>query len=129
MSFSDFAENAVLDHFLGTTGHTFVAQLYLQLHTADPTDTGTVGVSTITGSPSARVAINFGAASGGVATQSGTTSWTNVAGASLPETISHYSIWDATTAGNCVVTGAMAAAKVVNATDDVDVSGITVTLT
>lgn len=126
MSFSDYAENAVLNHVFRNTALTSPTTVYLQLHTADPTDVGTTGVSTITGN---RPSITFGAPSGGVITQSGTTSWATVAGAGLPETISHYSIWDANTAGNCLATGAMAASKSVSAGDDVDVSGITVTLT
>jgi hypothetical protein len=126
MSFADYAENAVLDHVFNNTAMTSPTTVYLQLHTADPTDTGTVGVSTITGN---RPSIAFGSAASGVSTQSGTTSWTTVAGAGLPETISHYSIWDANTGGNCLATGAMDTSKVVSAGDDVDVSGITITLT
>jgi hypothetical protein len=40
--------------------------------------------------------------------------WTNV---STTETITHVSVWDASTAGNCLWVGALTASKALNAGD------------
>ena len=59
MSVSDSYENSMLDHITGRTTLTFVAQIYVSLHTADP---GETGASEFTDSGYARKAINFNAA-------------------------------------------------------------------
>lgn len=117
---SDYLEDEFLDHALGTGAWTSPAGVWVQLHTADPTDVGTTAVAT----ESTRQSISFGAASGGSATSSATVSWTSVAGS---ETYSHFSLWDASTAGNCLFTGALNSSVTVTAGDNFDLTSVTVT--
>jgi hypothetical protein len=105
---SDYAENKLLDHVLGTTTYTKPAAVYIQLHTADPGEAGTTAVF----ADNRRVVAAFAAASGGSASGSGSpvALWSSVTAAG---TITHISIWDASTAGNCLWTGALSASKTV----------------
>ena len=66
---SDTLENAVLDHALGRTELAFDTTLFLSLHTADTSGTGTdTAGAEVSGGSYARQAIEFNAASGGTAT-------------------------------------------------------------
>jgi len=70
--------------------------LYAQLHTADPTNAGTVAVSTAFPT---RITALLGAASARARTNTADVQWPSPAAAA--ETISHVSLWDAATAGTC----------------------------
>lgn len=91
--------NKMLDHLRGGTTWTAPSGLYVKLHIGDPGAAGT-------GNPAAetdRVQGTFGtAASGGAISNTAQLQWTNVA---ATETYSHASVWDASTAGNCLYTG------------------------
>lgn len=96
---------------------------WLKLHTADPGAAGTTAASAET----TRKQLSFAAPStastvrSSAATQVSWTSWT--AGS---ETISHFSVWDASTAGNFKFSGAFAASRsVVNG----DTLNATITVT
>lgn len=65
---------------------------YVQLHTADPGAAGTTAVSAVT----TRNAATFAAPSGGSMALSSIGTWAMTAS----ETITHISIWDASTSGN-----------------------------
>ena len=91
-------KNYVLDN--GVPGTT-----YLQLHTGDPTDAGTSNVSTITG----RKSLTMGSASSGNKANSSTAQWAAPNGISGTETLSHYSIWTASSGGTCLSTGTLTA--------------------
>ncbi len=113
---SNYLETNFLDHFLGTTGHTFVTQIYLSLYTSDPTDADSG--TEVTGGSYARQAINFNAAAspGGTATNNAqldfptaTASW---------GTVSHFGLHDAATVGNLHIHGAWDTAKLID-TDDI----------
>jgi hypothetical protein len=73
---------------------------YVSLHTADP---GTTGASEVTGGTYARVAVTWGAATGGAVANSGALS------INLPAstTASYFGIWSAITAGTYMVGGAL----------------------
>ena len=111
---SDYLELEFLDHFLGTAGHVFVAQVYLALYTTNPTDADT-GVE-VSGGSYARQAIDFNTAAAG--------STSNSAQIDFPTatanwgTISHFGIRDAAAAGNLLIHGAWDTAKAIN-TDDI----------
>jgi hypothetical protein len=107
--------HAVLNTWRGTT-YTAVTP-YIKLHTADPGAAGTTAASAET----TRKALSFAAPSAGssAATQVTWTAW-----AAGTETISHFSIWDASTAGNLLATGALASSK---AMTNGDTLGVTVT--
>lgn len=124
MSFSDYAENKILDHMLATASWTAPSGVYVQLHTGDPGEAGTSNASAET----TRKAASFDAASGGSASLSSTLTWASwSAGA---ETISHISLWDAASSGNCLGSGALSASKAVADSDDFQITTATaVTLT
>lgn len=88
----------------GGATRTVVAGTWVQLHTADPGASGTTSVSV---GDSTRKTVSQGAASGGSITISGTSGpWTN---GGTSETISHVSVWDASTAGNFLYSAALTA--------------------
>ncbi|WP_374572497.1 hypothetical protein [Phenylobacterium sp.] len=109
MSKADYAETAVLDWLLGGATPTRPTGRYLALHTADPTDAGTTGE--LAGNGYARQAITFDAASGGSAANSSTHTFTASGGDW--GTVSHFSIWDASTSGNCLYTGALTTSRTI----------------
>lgn len=122
MSISNYLEDKILDKVCRNVDFT-VSGVYVKLHTGDPGEDGTANAAT----EADRVQATFGsAASGGTISNTAAITWTNVA---ATETYSHVSLWDASTAGNCLWAGALTASKSVNsgdtfeiATGDLDVS-------
>lgn len=117
MSKSNYLENKMLDHALGTTAFTQPTNQYLALHTADPTDAGSGAELSTSGTGYARIAVDFNAASGGTAT--GPTSakeFTNSSGSSWTQ-VTHFGIWDASSSGNLLYHGALTTAKTIAAGD------------
>lgn len=109
MSFANYGENAVLNHIFKVAAMTVPTNLYVALHTADPTETGAVGevsgngyerkvfntwTTATTGSLSNNGAVTFVPANGGA--------W---------GTISYFSIWDSLSGGNCIGYGAVGVPK------------------
>lgn len=122
MSASDFAENEIAD-WLGANGApSTVTNVYVKLHIGDPGEAGTSNAAGET----TRQEATFNAASGGVVALTATVSWTNV---STSETYSHVSLWDNSTAGNCLGSGAMTAPVAVVAGNDFDLTALTITVT
>jgi predicted deacylase len=114
VSISDYAENKLVDAVVNHTttgGGLPTADIWVKLHTGDPGENGTSNAATET----TRKQASFAAASGGSAATDADVPWTSVAGT---ETYSHVSFWDASTAGNCLGSGAMGASKAVNAGDN-----------
>jgi hypothetical protein len=100
--------NGWLNVLRGTT-YTGLAGLFVKLHIGDPGGAGTNNPSALT----TRNALTLNAASGGVCTLSALAAFTMTA----TETISHVSLWDASTAGTFIASGALSVAKPVNASD------------
>lgn len=119
MSISNYAENKLLDT-LGNTSFA-VTTAYVKLHTGDPGEDGTTNAATET----TRKAVSWSAAASGSKASSATLSWTNV---STTETYSHWSLWDASSAGNCLWTGALSASAAVTAGDTFEITSLTLTL-
>jgi hypothetical protein len=108
---SNYLENKVLDHFLGTTAYTMPTTVYIALYTAAPNDAG--GGTEATGGSYARQAATFSAASGGA-----TSNATNVDFASMPAaTIVAIGVHDAITSGNLLVWGTLSSNKALDAGD------------
>lgn len=108
----------------GGSGVTAVTTAYVQLHTGDP---GAAGTANVAVGSTTRVAVSHNAASGGSITITGTNpSWTN---GGTSETITHVSIWDATTAGNCKYTVQLAASKAWGSGDTLTLTSLTVSIT
>lgn len=113
MSISNYAENKLLDAVVNastTGGGLPTADPYVKLHIGDPGEDGTSNAAAET----TRKQVAFAAAASGSAASSADATWTNV---STTETYSHISMWDASTAGNCLWTGALTASKAVTAGD------------
>jgi hypothetical protein len=119
MSISNYAELALLDTLRNTSFA--VAATYVKLHTGDAGEAGTTNAAT----EDTRKAISFSAASSGSMASSATVEWTNVA---ATETYSHWSLWDASTAGNCLWTGALSTSAAVTAGDTFQITSLTLSL-
>ena len=121
MSISNYAELEILDHLTGTASWTAPSSVYIKLHTGDPGEAGTSNAAT----EATRKVVAFSAASSGAITSSATVEWTNV---STTETYSHWSLWDASTAGNCLWTGALSSSAAVTAGDTFQITQLQLTL-
>lgn len=118
MSASNYLELALLDHLTNVAAFTPPGTFYVGLHTANPGETGATG-EVATGSYARKdvpaAGTDWNAAASGLADNinaiqfvQATANW---------GTITHFSIWDAVSGGNCLLYGALAASKVVNSGD------------
>ncbi len=109
MSISNFGENAILDAIFNNSALQ-EASRFVKLHIGDPGEAGTANAAGET----TRKSVTGAAAASGTFTSVNDLTWTSV---STSETLSHISIWDDLTAGNCYWTGALSVAKAVVAGD------------
>ena len=111
--------NSYLNVYRGTTltGIT----VYLKLHTADPGAAGATAASAVT----TRNAVTFAAASAGSMALSSIGTYSMTAS----ETITHGSLWDASTAGNFMESFAFSAGVPVINGSTLTVSGLTLSFT
>lgn len=123
---TNYSENELLDHLLGTAAFTMPTQVYAALLTA-ATDQEVPTLTEVSGGGYARQAVDFSAASGGATSNSNLVSWT-ASGANFG-TVTHVALYDASTSGNALMVGALTASKTVNDGDsfqfaigDLDVS-------
>jgi hypothetical protein len=126
MSFSDYLEDAVLDHVFRNTALTSPTTVYTALYTAAPNDAG--GGTEVSGNAYARVASTFGAASGGEIANSSAVTFDTATGSW--GTVSHFAIFDAATDGNMLAHAALGASKSIAADDTAEfaVGDLTVSL-
>jgi hypothetical protein len=115
---SDFLENELLDHVLRNSAYTPPAAVYVGLYTAAPTDAG--GGTEVSGNAYARQPITFGAASGGAVTNSADITFPTPTPSGWG-TVTHFGIFDASTAGNLLYWGALAASQTINASNVVKI--------
>ena len=119
MSISNYGELAFLNTLRNTSFA--VANPYVKLHLGDPGEDGTANPAAET----TRKAITFSAASAGSMASSATVTWTNV---SNTETYTHWSLWDASTSGNAIWSGAFSSSAAVTAGDTFQITSLTLTL-
>jgi hypothetical protein len=119
MSISNYAELKLLDT-LGNTSFA-VATCYVKLHTGDPGEDGTNNAAT----EATRKLVSWSSASSGSKASSAALTWTNV---STTETYTHWSMWDASSSGNCLWTGALSASAAVTAGDTFEITSLTLSL-
>lgn len=98
-----------------------VAAVYVKLHTGDPGEEATSNAATET----TRKAITFGSISSGTVKNSGSIEWTAVA---ATETIKYISLWDASTSGNPLWSGALETEKALTAGDTLKFNTETITV-
>jgi hypothetical protein len=121
MSISNYAENKILDHVTGEAAWTMPTTVYVKLHTGDPGEAATSNAATET----TRKAASWSAASSGSIATDATIEWTNV---STTETYTHWSLWDNSTSGNALWTGALSASAAVTAGDTFQITSLTLSL-
>jgi hypothetical protein len=124
---SDYAENELLDHLLGTTSFTMPAQVYVALFVAAPSDSGGGTEVSTSGTAYAREPVDFAAASGGAANPTGDVQFDEATG--NWGTVTHLGLFDAASGGNLLMHGALAVSKLIETGDtfripaaDLDVS-------
>jgi hypothetical protein len=119
MSFSNYLELELLDHVWGNSAYTAPATLYVALSTTTPADDGT-NFTEPSGNAYARVAVT-----------NNTTNWPNAAGGAKANgtaitfptatgswgTVTHFGIFDASSGGNCLGTGALSVSKTITSGD------------
>lgn len=104
----------------GTT-YTGAAGQFVQLHTADPGAAGTTAVSAVT----TRNALTHNAPSGTSMTLATLAAYSMTA----TETISHISVWSASSAGTFLYSGVLTASKSVTSGDTLTFTTLTVSIT
>jgi hypothetical protein len=123
-SFSDYMENAVIDHMLRNQAFTPPSALYVALYTVSPTDAG--GGTEVSGGSYARQTVTLSAASAGATS--------NSADITFPQatadwgTIVAVGIMDAASGGNLLAWGALTASKTVNNEDQFKIPAGNLTL-
>ena len=115
---SDYLENEILDHILGTGAYTMPSSVYVGLAVATFNDDNSG--TELTGNGYARVAATFNAAASGTADNdaaiefsAATASW---------GTVSHFGLFDASTGGNLLIHGAFTTAKLIDSGDILKIS-------
>ena len=110
---SDYLENEILDHILGTGAYTMPTTVYIGLSTASMNDNASG--TEISGNNYARQSVAFSAASGGTTSNSGNIEFPAATGSW--GTITHFGIWDALTTGNMLLHGAFTSGKIISTGD------------
>lgn len=120
MAKSDYLENAVLNHVFRGTTFPVPGGLYAALFTVAPSDSG--GGTEVTGNGYARVSIARSTGAWAAPSNvSGNQQTSNNADVSFPEstgawgTVTHFGIFDASTAGNLLYWGALTPSRAVDA--------------
>jgi len=108
---TNYLENKLLDHFLGTTAYTMPSPVYVALFTVAPTDTG--GGTEVTGGSYARQTATFTAASGGATSNNSNIDFTGMPAA----TTVAIALFDNLTSGNMLVHGTLTTNKTTDAGD------------
>lgn len=117
-AFSDYLEGELIKHLFRTGTFTKPTVLAVSLHTGDPLDNNT-GANEVSGGAYARVDTppldaNWAAPTAGDGVTSNVSAITFPAPTANWGTITHVGIYDATTAGNLLFSGALTASKIVN---------------
>ena len=110
---SDYSENKLLDHLLGTASFTMPSQVYLGLYTSATTDAG--GGTEVTGGAYARLPVDFDAAAGGATDLTADATFTQAS--ANWGTITHIALLDAVTGGNMLMHGPLVTSKQIDSGD------------
>jgi len=122
---SDYLENKLLDHALATAAYTTPTDVYVGLHTGSPLDDNS-GANEVSGNAYVRKVASFAAAAAGSASTNATITFDAASG--NWGTISHISIWDASSAGNLLFHGAVTTSKTIETGDTFQISSGNLTI-
>lgn len=125
MSMSNYLENKLVDHSLGTTTYTKPTSVYVALYTSDPGEANSG--TEVSGSGYARQVCAWNAASSGAATNSSTLTFT-ASGGNFG-TVTYIGIFDASTSGNLLLSGALTTSKTINDGESLVFAGASITIT
>lgn len=125
MSASNYLENKILDHILGSVSYTQPSR-FLALATASLLDDGSG--TELSGNGYSRKSITFGSASSGSISNSSAVEFDTATG--NQGTISHFGIYDASSGGNLLFHGSFTSSKNIQTGDvlKVSASGLTISL-
>ena len=115
---SDYLENEILDHILGTGAYTMPSAVYVGLSTGSFGDDNSG--TELTGNNYARVAATFSAAASGTTSNSAAIEFAAATGSW--GSVSHFGIFDASSAGNLLIHGAFTTAKTIESGDILKIS-------
>jgi len=110
---SDYAENKLLDHLLGTAAYTAPTTVYIGLATASFADDNSG--AELTGNNYARKAITFGSASSGATDNTSAVEFNAATGSW--GSISHFGIFDASVGNNLLIHGEFTTPKTIASGD------------
>lgn len=108
---SNYLENKLIDHFLGTTSFTAPAAVYVALYTVAPSDAG--GGTEVTGGSYGRQTATFTASASGATSNNSNIDFTNMPAA----TVVAIGIHDNVSAGNLLLWGTLTTNKTTDAGD------------
>ena len=122
---SNYLENALVNATLRNTAYTSPTTVYVGLFTTDPTDAGSG--TEVSGGSYARQSATFAAPSNGASSTS--------ADVTFPQatanwgTVTHFGVYDASTAGNLLYHGALTTSKTIETGDVFKISSGNLTVT
>jgi hypothetical protein len=127
-AFSNYLEDQITGWLNGTAFASAPTNTYVQLYSGNPTDAGTGGTAKF-----GRIAVSAGGwtrSTGGAGTLTNTAQILITSSAGTSETVDYVAVWDASTGGNLLFYGALAASLSVNAGDEVrfNASGLQLTV-
>lgn len=102
--------NNILNLIFRGVAYTPPTSYYVKLHTGDP---GAAGTANPAGNTTRKVSTFGSTATGGVLSNTAAVTWIE-SEVTTAETYSHFSLWDAATAGNCFGTGTFPAPRTVS---------------
>ena len=121
-AFTDFAENLIMDWVFTNGAATRPTAWYVALHlNASPPTDASPSTGELSGNGYARQAATFSAASGGATANTAdltfgpntTTNW---------GLLGYVSVWDAVSAGNCLMHGALSSTVTINVNDSLKIA-------
>jgi hypothetical protein len=118
-AFSNYAENLVLNWAFTNGAATRPTAWHVALHTADPTEVGNVGE--LSGNGYARQSTTFNTSSSGLVDNVGTLTFGPNTAVNWG-TVSHVSVWDSSTSGNCLAKGTLSSSVVINVGDSLTIA-------
>jgi|SRR6056300_126994 len=115
---SDYLEDALLDHFLGTSSLTAPSAVYVALFTVAQDDAGTAGTE-VSGGSYVRKAASFDASSGGATANTSDIDFTNMPAC----TVVGVGVYDhVSNSTNLLIHGTLTSSKTVDAGDTLRIS-------
>lgn len=115
---SDYLENKILDHVLGTTAYTAPTTVYVGLATASFADDNSG--TELTGNNYSRVSATFDAAASGTTDNSAAIEFAAATG--TWGDVSHFALFDASSGGNMLIHGAFTTSKTIASGDVLKIS-------